>query len=40
MLPHDACRELALDAGTKFDPEIVTATLHLLRYRQRTHRSA
>jgi HD-GYP domain-containing protein (c-di-GMP phosphodiesterase class II) len=39
-LPHDACRELALRAGSEFDPDVVTATLHLLRYRQRTHRSA
>ena len=40
MLPHDACRELALRAGTEFDPDVVSATLHLLRFRQRTNRSA
>jgi HD-GYP domain-containing protein (c-di-GMP phosphodiesterase class II) len=35
MLPNDACRELAVRAGTEFDPDVVTATLHLLRFRQR-----
>jgi response regulator RpfG family c-di-GMP phosphodiesterase len=40
MLPHDACRELALRAGTEFDPDVVSSTLHLLRFRQRTNRSA
>ena len=40
MSPDDACHELAAHAGSKFDPDVVTATLHLLRYRQRTSRSA
>jgi HD-GYP domain-containing protein (c-di-GMP phosphodiesterase class II) len=40
MLPNTACHEIALRAGSEFDHEVVTATLHLLRYRQRTHRSA
>ena len=35
MLPNDACRELAVRAGTEFDPDVVTATLHLLNFRQR-----
>jgi HD-GYP domain-containing protein (c-di-GMP phosphodiesterase class II) len=35
MLPNDACRDLAVRAGTEFDPDVVTATLHLLRFRQR-----
>lgn len=35
MLPNDACRELAVRAGTEFDPDVVTATLHLLHFRQR-----
>ena len=35
MLPYDACRELAVRAGTEFDPDVVTATLHLLHFRQR-----
>ena len=35
MLPNDACRELAVRAGTEFDPNVVTATLHLLNFRQR-----
>lgn len=35
MLPNDACRELAVRAGTEFDPDVVTATLHLLLFRQR-----
>lgn len=35
MLPNDACRELAVRAGTEFDPEVVTAALHLLNFRQR-----
>jgi|GEM_PF-3532585 HD-GYP domain-containing protein (c-di-GMP phosphodiesterase class II) len=39
-LPYDACHELSLGAGTQFDPEVVVATLHLLRVRQRTNRSA
>lgn len=39
-LPYDACHELSLAAGTRFDPEVVAATLHLLRVRQRTNRSA
>jgi HD-GYP domain-containing protein (c-di-GMP phosphodiesterase class II) len=39
-LPYDACHELSLAAGTRFDPDVVTATLHLLRVRQRTNRSA
>lgn len=40
VLPYDACHELSLGAGSRFDPEVVTATLHLLRVRQRTNRSA
>jgi response regulator RpfG family c-di-GMP phosphodiesterase len=40
MLPNAACHELALRSGSEFDPDVVNATLHLLRYRQRTHRSA
>jgi HD-GYP domain-containing protein (c-di-GMP phosphodiesterase class II) len=40
ILPYDACHELSLGAGTRFDPEVVAATLHLLRVRQRTNRSA
>jgi response regulator RpfG family c-di-GMP phosphodiesterase len=40
MLPNAACHELAVRSGSEFDPDVVTATLHLLRYRQRTHRSA
>jgi response regulator RpfG family c-di-GMP phosphodiesterase len=40
MLPQNACRELALRSGTAFDPEVVTATMHLLRFRQRASRSA
>jgi HD-GYP domain-containing protein (c-di-GMP phosphodiesterase class II) len=35
MLPNDACRELAVRAGTEFDPNVVTAALHLLNFRQR-----
>jgi HD-GYP domain-containing protein (c-di-GMP phosphodiesterase class II) len=38
--PDDACHELLLAAGTRFDPDVVAATLHLLRVRQRTNRSA
>jgi len=40
MLPNAACHELALRSGSEFDPDVISATLHLLRYRQRTHRSA
>jgi response regulator RpfG family c-di-GMP phosphodiesterase len=40
MLPHDACHELAQHAGTKFDPAVVTALLHLLHFRQQANRSA
>jgi HD-GYP domain-containing protein (c-di-GMP phosphodiesterase class II) len=40
VLPYDACHELSLSAGSRFDPEVVAATLHLLRVRQRTNRSA
>jgi len=40
VLPNDACHELSLAAGTRFDPDVVAATLHLLRVRQRTNRSA
>jgi HD-GYP domain-containing protein (c-di-GMP phosphodiesterase class II) len=40
VLPYDACHELSLAAGTRFDPDVVAATLHLLRVRQRTNRSA
>jgi HD-GYP domain-containing protein (c-di-GMP phosphodiesterase class II) len=39
-LPNDACHELVRLTGTQFDPNVVTATLHLLRFRQRTNRSA
>jgi HD-GYP domain-containing protein (c-di-GMP phosphodiesterase class II) len=40
VLPYDACHELSLAVGSRFDPEVVAATLHLLRVRQRTNRSA
>jgi HD-GYP domain-containing protein (c-di-GMP phosphodiesterase class II) len=40
FLPNHACRELMLGSGSKFDPDVVTATLQLLRFRQRTKRSA
>jgi response regulator RpfG family c-di-GMP phosphodiesterase len=40
VLPYDACHELALAAGTRFDPEVVAAVLQVLRVRQRTNRSA
>lgn len=41
MTANDACRELILRAGADLDPDVVTATLHLLHYRQRsTNRSA
>lgn len=40
VLPATACRKLAAASGTEFDPHVVDATLHLLRYRQRTRRSA
>jgi len=38
--PSMACRKLAAGGGTQFDPRIVAATLSLLRFRQRTNRSA
>jgi len=38
--PTTACRMLAAAGGTRFDPRVVTATLQLLRFRQRTNRSA
>jgi response regulator RpfG family c-di-GMP phosphodiesterase len=40
VLPNTACRKLAAAAGTQFDPRVVTATLQLLQFRQRTNRSA
>jgi HD-GYP domain-containing protein (c-di-GMP phosphodiesterase class II) len=40
VLPATACRKLAAAAGTQFDPKVVAATHHLLRFRQRTNRSA
>lgn len=40
MLPHDACHELSLHAGSKFDPQIVAVLHDLLRLRQRASRSA
>jgi HD-GYP domain-containing protein (c-di-GMP phosphodiesterase class II) len=40
VLANDACHELLLYSGTRFDPDVVTATLHLLRFRRRTNRSA
>lgn len=40
IAPTMACRKLAAAAGTRFDPRIVSATLTLLRFRQRTNRSA
>jgi response regulator RpfG family c-di-GMP phosphodiesterase len=40
VLPATACRKLAAGAGTQFDPNVVAATHQLLRFRQRTNRSA
>lgn len=40
VLPATACRKLAGAAGTQFDPNVVAATHQLLRFRQRTNRSA
>lgn len=40
VLPATACRKLAAAGGTRFDPRIVSATLQLLKFRQRTNRSA
>jgi response regulator RpfG family c-di-GMP phosphodiesterase len=40
VLPATACRKLAVAAGTQFDPSVVSATHQLLRFRQRTNRSA
>jgi HD-GYP domain-containing protein (c-di-GMP phosphodiesterase class II) len=40
VLPNTACRKIAAAAGTQFDPRVVTATLQLLQFRQRTNRSA
>ena len=40
VLPATACRKLAAAGGTRFDPRVVSATLQLLRFRQRTNRSA
>ncbi len=40
FLPNRACHQISLASGTQFDPDVVNATMHLLRYRQRTRRSA
>jgi response regulator RpfG family c-di-GMP phosphodiesterase len=40
LLPQDVCEELAARAGSHFDPDVVSATLNLLHFRQRTNRSA
>ena len=40
LLPNAACHELPLAAGTRFDPDVVTAALHLLQFRRQTGRSA
>jgi response regulator RpfG family c-di-GMP phosphodiesterase len=40
LLPQDVCHDLALHAGTHYDPDVVAATLQLLHFRQRTNRSA
>jgi response regulator RpfG family c-di-GMP phosphodiesterase len=40
VLPATACRKLAAAAGTQFDPNVVAAIHHLLRFRHRTNRSA
>jgi response regulator RpfG family c-di-GMP phosphodiesterase len=40
VLPATACRKLQAAGGTRFDPRVVAATLQLLRFRQRTNRSA
>lgn len=39
-LPSEACAELAARAGTEFDPDVVSAALHVLQFRRRTNRSA
>jgi HD-GYP domain-containing protein (c-di-GMP phosphodiesterase class II) len=39
-LPNRACQKIAVAAATRFDPDVVAATLHLLRFRHRTNRSA
>jgi len=36
VLPHQACYQLRLFAGTRFDPEVVAAGLHFLHFRHRT----
>jgi HD-GYP domain-containing protein (c-di-GMP phosphodiesterase class II) len=40
LLPQDVCQELLMHSGTRFDPDVVSATLQLLHFRQRTNRSA
>ncbi len=40
LLPNDACHELSLAAGTRFDPAVVNAILHVLHFRRQTGRSA
>jgi response regulator RpfG family c-di-GMP phosphodiesterase len=39
-LPDEACTELTARAGSEFDPDVVTAALHVLQFRRRTNRSA
>lgn len=39
-LPNRACQKIAVGAATRFDPDVVAATLQLLRFRHRTNRSA
>jgi hypothetical protein len=39
-LPNRACQKIAIGSATRFDPDVVAATLDLLRFRHRTNRSA
>lgn len=40
LSPHDACLEVSAHSGTRFDPEVVSALLQLLRFRHQTNRTA
>ena len=40
LLASEACGEIALHAGTEFDPAIVAVMLRLLQFRRRTNRTA